>query len=797
LIKPNIEHTKKFNLSSKLTTEEHGVRNSQNKFQLIAAKRSLCVRSFEKINRLIARFHSPRIALLFCAIVLMALCCFLLIDGCSKSNGPTAPSTPAILQGNQAFHAGAVATYQSYQCRRAISFAGFGLASPTGSKIRRIVANSISQSYGSTALKRTSKLTGTLTFVPYLNLYTDGGSFNGNIATVRYYSDAAGTDSAGNVTITLPTNVTNPLDPTSYAFYPATVTIAINITGGNLPCTGNLVISFSGGTGANTMTGTNTLTKDNVVFNLNLTLDNQMNASGSITVTESGATLQLDSVKGNIATPPLTCNVVVSPYGWTGTGTLNLMTGSMTANVNTGTGTSTAASDSLYNLNITYADGTHEIVVNALSGGLTGNGGTSASITATSGTPQSAMVNTAFASPLVATVKDPSGNPMSGATVTFIAPSTGQSGTFTGGVTTITTTTNALGQAQVTITANATAGNYNVTASVAGVTTTAVFVLTNTGTVSIAFYKAPLIFTSSQRTIVTINNNGQSVGYLPRTGSGYNVPVYWATPTAQPQTLTSSSDTAFTVNGLNDSSQIVGGRFLNTGGGYKPTNALYWSSPTAQPKILAVPNNTVYTEAMSINNSGQIAGWALTNTGYTFFYWTSPNDTPQVLQSPAGFSGSTIIIAPNGQIIANNGISGAFWASPNVPGVTLKGLNANDLTIPLSENAAGVIVGMSNGAVTWANYTAPAQALPVPQGWNGSVASSINTAGVIVGASMNGSNYVGIIWKNGQVQDLNTLIPSGNSWTLGATTLITDQGWILGTANNSADQTAQYILTPK
>jgi hypothetical protein len=99
--------------------------------------------------------------------------------------------------------------------------------------------------------------------------------------------------------------------------------------------------------------------------------------------------------------------------------------------------------------------------------------------------------------------------------------------------------------------------------------------------------------------------------------------------------------------------------------------------------------------------------------------------------------------------------------------------------------------------VTWANYTAPAQALPVPQGWNGSVASSINTAGVIVGASMNGSNYVGIIWKNGQVQDLNTLIPSGNSWTLGATTLITDQGWILGTANNSADQTAQYILTPK
>ena len=57
--------------------------------------------------------------------------------------------------------------------------------------------------------------------------------------------------------------------------------------------------------------------------------------------------------------------------------------------------------------------------------------------------------------------------------------------------------------------------------------------------------------------------------------------------------------------------------------------------------------------------------------------------------------------------------------------------------------------------------------------------------------------FDGAMGTNIQVQNLNALIPSGNSWTLGATTLITDQGWILGTANNSADQTAQYILTPK
>jgi hypothetical protein len=40
--------------------------------------------------------------------------------------------------------------------------------------------------------------------------------------------------------------------------------------------------------------------------------------------------------------------------------------------------------------------------------------GPAASIAATSGTPQSAIVNTAFAAPFVATVKDANGNPVSG-----------------------------------------------------------------------------------------------------------------------------------------------------------------------------------------------------------------------------------------------------------------------------------------------------------------------------------------------------------------------------------------------
>src|ERR1035441_6723558 len=95
-------------------------------------------------------------------------------------------------------------------------------------------------------------------------------------------------------------------------------------------------------------------------------------------------------------------------------------------------------------------------------------------------TPQSVAINTPFATALQATVKDAGGNLVSGATATFTAPSTGAGGPFAGGVSTATATTNAQGVATAPVfTANSTAGSYAVTASVAGVTTSASFALTN------------------------------------------------------------------------------------------------------------------------------------------------------------------------------------------------------------------------------------------------------------------------------------------------------------------------------
>jgi len=114
-------------------------------------------------------------------------------------------------------------------------------------------------------------------------------------------------------------------------------------------------------------------------------------------------------------------------------------------------------------------------------------------IAATGGSTQSATVSTNFGTALATTVKDNSGNPISGVVVTFTAPASGASGTFADSQTNTTyAITNSSGVATAaTFAANATAGGpYSVTASVpviqSAVTTndtwisTSSFSLTNT-----------------------------------------------------------------------------------------------------------------------------------------------------------------------------------------------------------------------------------------------------------------------------------------------------------------------------
>ena len=101
-------------------------------------------------------------------------------------------------------------------------------------------------------------------------------------------------------------------------------------------------------------------------------------------------------------------------------------------------------------------------------------------VNAQNGSAQTALVGTAFTLPLSAVV-DQNGSPVSGVTVTFMAPSSGASGTFANGKATEFDSTDSSGIATSTaFTANATAGQYVVTATIAGASAPANFSLSNT-----------------------------------------------------------------------------------------------------------------------------------------------------------------------------------------------------------------------------------------------------------------------------------------------------------------------------
>ena len=101
-------------------------------------------------------------------------------------------------------------------------------------------------------------------------------------------------------------------------------------------------------------------------------------------------------------------------------------------------------------------------------------------IQATLGTPQSTPINTPFPVSVQATVLDAGGNPVSGASVTFTAPTTGPTATFAGSsMATVTTNTAGLAVAPL-LTANSQAGTYVVTATADGISANASFSLTNT-----------------------------------------------------------------------------------------------------------------------------------------------------------------------------------------------------------------------------------------------------------------------------------------------------------------------------
>jgi len=161
-------------------------------------------------------------------------------------------------------------------------------------------------------------------------------------------------------------------------------------------------------------------------------------------------------------------------------------------------------------------------------------------LTKTGGDNQSAIINAAFTDPLSVTLNETGGSVLSGAVITFTAPSSGASITSPNE----TAPTNASGIASISVTANGTVGSYNVTASVVGASVD--FTLSNTTTYTLTYTAGAngSITAPTDPSPVTYNN-GTSVPITAEPAVGYHF-VNWTGDTVADA---NAASTTITMNG--------------------------------------------------------------------------------------------------------------------------------------------------------------------------------------------------------------------------------------------------------
>lgn len=287
---------------------------------------------------------------------------------------------------------------------------------------------------------------------------------------------------------------------------------------------------------------------------------------------------------------------------------------------------------------------------------LSNTTGAPAAVNATGGTPQSAAVDSAFATPLQVTVLDSGNNPVGNAVVVFSAPNSGASGTFTDptGASVISTAalTNASGvAASTTFTANGIAGPVAVTATVAGVASPANFALTN--------------LAGTANTITAISGTPQSAiagnQFVPMSVLVVDVgqnPVANATVTFTAPTTGASG--TFNVGGINTNIATV---------------ATDTSGIATSPALTA--NATAGTYTVSASAGTTPANFTLTNWPSGSFFFSFYLSGQENLNGLIGFYtlAGSVLIGPTGSVIAgeqdyNDGLA---YTSPQPSGDTITG----------------------------------------------------------------------------------------------------------------------------
>lgn len=314
---------------------------------------------------------------------------------------------------------------------------------------------------------------------------------------------------------------------------------------------------------------------------------------------------------------------------------------------------------------------------------------------------------------------------------------------------------------------------------------------------------------------VAVNNRGQILGLTKPEGNHAGL---WTrgcvTPLPLPRGTISCEPKA-----LNDAGMAVGSA---------------WTASDEQGNVRAVlwKNRRVIllsrreSEAMDINN----ADWVVGSIGNRAVVWKEGR-----ARDLGGTAGDAALLNDQGDII----VAGwTWWREPDlgdhtyravrrpgryglheildrvpnaVLGILDPGRSAFSL-FPTALNNAGEMAGVNRGhgdynhcAFLWRPDPARPHAAPsgtirklTAPGDVGASATGLNVRGQVVGSYAAGGSLPGraCLWQNGEVIDLNTLLPPTSGWTLTEAVAINDRGQIVGTGKHNGVEHG-FLLTPR
>jgi adhesin/invasin len=352
----------------------------------------------------------------------------------------------------------------------------------------------------------------------------------------------------------------------------------------------------------------------------------------------------------------------------------------------------------------------------------TGTVGPAASISVFSGGAQSATINTALSSPLVAVVKDANSNVVSGVAVNWVVTVGG--GTLSSCI----ATTNGSGKVQCTFTMGSTAGSAAATASVSGISPSATFNETANPGVPVLSYAGA---TGTSGTVgsamsispTTLNNEGASITNCVTKAATPILPA-WATLNATTCAITGTptsalSSTTYTIDATNSA---------GTSADATVTLVAAYGTPSAPTSLMAAPGNAsvaltwtapsgnfgtlTYSVYRGLTSGGESSTAVATGVSGTSWTDNSTNDVGNAPANDTNYYYEIKAVGAGGTSVVSNEASAMPYGTAtklvftSQPASTTAASSLGSSIQVTAEDAAGVVVTSYLSSVTVALTTA-------------------------------------------------------------------------------------------